>query len=241
MYRKFLYLFRNPDAYATCLLQALADMYGLDPVTALKEDREFDWGFLSWDPAVMEAELTRDLGERPPDEVLTRIQAACGLMLTDLFHYDVRTFCNVCQALSRGIPMSESFIPSGLQDTAWGVLEANLLEGPEFWKTGFSQDISMYTGVLLDNHGLYDPPEVLKFASGRDRLQRNMLENLEGDPELYEAALKTQDEARDDLQRYLNERMEGLLRQWMDLPIPYLDREGNALRLLTIVKGTANG
>lgn len=234
---KYAYLFKNPDAYATCLIQVLADMYGTAPVTAAvrPEDQEFDWGFLSWDPATMEAELSRDLGFRPPDEVLTKIQAASGLLLNDLFHFDLNVFVSVCQSLSRGLPMTGEFIPAGLRDMAWGVMEANLLEGPDFWSAGFSRDIGAYAGLILDNHGIYDPPEILKFATGRDEMQTRMLENLEGDPELYNAALQRQEDEKRELQAYLNGRTAGLVRQWMDLPIPYLDREGDAARLLKVV------
>jgi len=239
MYKKYLPIFRNENAYATCLVQAAMDMYGLPPVTALEnpDELEIDWGFLSWDPGVMEAELTKDLGERPPGENLTKLQAAFGILITDAFHYNVHAFAATCQALSRGIPMTDEFIPSGLEDTAWGVLEANFLEGPSFWETGFSTDIAAYTGLLLDNHGIYEPPEVFKFATGREELRKKMLSNLEGDPDMYETAVRNQDEAKSELQGYLNRRTAELIHQWMSLPIPYLNRDGEVKRMLSIVEG----
>ena len=232
---KFEYLFMDKDAYTTCLIQACADMYGLPPKTALVEDPEFDWSFLDWEPETMEAELTRDLAQRPPNEVLTKIQAGCGILISDAFHYNVHTFCAACQAMSRGIPMTEWFIPSGLKDTAWGVLEANMLEGPAFWKIGFGQDVSRYVGLILQNHGVYSPPAVLRFASGLEESKEKIRETIGDDPELFSSSVKRQGEAKDDLQGYLNDRTAEMLRQWMDLPIPYLNREGDAKKLLSIV------
>jgi hypothetical protein len=232
---KFAKLFSDPDAYATCLLQALADMYGLPPATSLEQDVEIDWDFLRWEPETMEAELTRDLGGRPPDEVLTKIQAACGLLATDVFHGNVHAFCAVCQALSRGIPMTEAFVPAGLMDMAWGVMEANMLEGPGFWDPGFVEDVRRYAGLVLDNHGVYDPPPILSFAIYPADRKATMLANLEGDPDMYRLALDHQREEKDAIQAMLNSRTAELVTQWMSLPIPYLNREGDAARLLEIV------
>ncbi len=201
---KFEYLFKNPKAYTTCLMQAVLDMFGVEIMPSfLQKAPEADLSFLDWAPETMEMELTRELGFTPSDSILDKIQAGSSLLITNLFHREVGAFSTVCQVLSRGIPPMPGFVPAGLEDIAWGVTEANLLEGPDFWKEGFSDDVARYVGFILENHGLLSSIPILRFAKISPETELKANEAMSLDPDLHRFSQARIAESKKELQIYV--------------------------------------
>ena len=215
-------LFRNKNAFATSLMTYMTSAYGTE--------------FIEWDPTTVELQLKDDLNMDVPGYTLDKIQAASSLFTSNLFHLSLETFIPLCLTFSRGVAITSTLVPANMYDLAWGVTEARLLEGSDFDQEGFSHNIRMYTGAILDLEGLYDPPKCLDFAEygkGRKEKAYNAIANRADDYQLF---YSMQQEKRDNINSALQERFIKLFTELKALPLKdlngmYLD---NILNKLTV-------
>lgn len=101
--------------------------------------------------------------------LVNRLNAAIGLLNSNLFWVDPITFGLVCRTLNRN-PYIASEAPD-LYDISWGVTEANLIMGSpdeEDRKNGdltYSSAVKRYIQHLLRIDGIYKAPESLDFVT----------------------------------------------------------------------------
>jgi hypothetical protein len=180
---------------------------------------------LEWDPLTTELQLKDDLKVDVLDRSLNKLQAAASIVTSNLFHKSLETFTVTCSTLSQGITIPSEFVPAGLNDCAWGVTEANLLEGNEFWSQGFDENIALYVGLLLDQSGIYTAPKMLAFALYPNGVQERNYESFEGNELEFRVFWEKQQENKAIVEGYAKNRMRELLTELSALPIKGANRE----------------
>jgi hypothetical protein len=207
-------LFTSKDAYATPMFLWMLQKYGTD--------------IIHWDPATIELQLREDLGEAVPGYNLDKINAACSLLASNLFHTSLETFNNLCLAFSRGVVSGEYMIPARSFDILWGVTEAKIIEGPDFDKEGFDPNIALYAGVTLDHEGIYEPIKMLHWITYPEGRKETVYNAIADDPLSYETYKSMQQDKKDQLNQDVQKKMIEMFKQVRDLHIPganqqYLD------------------
>jgi hypothetical protein len=180
---------------------------------------------LEWDPVTIDMQLSEDLRIDIPDGVMDKLNAASSILQSNLFHISLETFNVTCTALSRGLAITDGFTPASLSDSVWGVTEANLLEGNDFWSQGFGHNIARYVGVLLDQGGVYTPPKMLQFAEYPDGVQERNYESFSGDELEFRVFWDRQQELKNTLEGYAKQRMAELFNELASLPIKGMNKE----------------
>jgi hypothetical protein len=202
-------LFRKRDVFTTTLMTYMTAAYKTD--------------FIEWDPATVAMQLKADLHIDVPGYNLDKIQAGCSLFTSNLFHVSIETFLPVCLTMSRGVAITTSLVPANLHDLAWGLSEARLLEGTDFDADGFSHNIALYTGIILDQEGLYEPPKVFEFAEypkGRKEAAYNAIAATPDDYQLY---YEMQQQKRDEINTGIQQRLLALFNEIRTLPLGNLN------------------
>lgn len=203
--------FTASDTFATTLLCLLIDKYGLE--------------VLDWDPSTVEIQIKEDFGVQASPQALNRIQAGSAILTANLFHVSLEAYCTICNTLVHGISETGSFVPSSLNDMTWGMTEAALLEGADYLPQGFSHNINRYMGVILDQHGIYDPPSPFKTAEYPGTVQEDNLTALAGDEMAFKAYWDRQAEEKQGIERFVNARLFHLLSEMKTLPINGLNTQ----------------
>jgi hypothetical protein len=197
-------LLTDPNAYGTSIVAALLPYYDSD--------------LFNWDPNTIELQLEGDFKLTVPQSTYDKIQAVSSILTTNLFHVDVPVFCTVCSTLNRGIAVTDGFVPAGIEDMAWGLTEANLLEGKEFWEQGFSDDIARYTGIVLEQSGLYEAVKPFQYVIFPENMSSIMNENLTDELE-FKMFWDKQADRKKDVASYVQQKLLQLFEQLKELPI----------------------
>lgn len=190
-------ILKSPDSFTTVILATLIDEW---------QSTEM----LDWDPVTLTIELRDLMKVTPPTWLTDRINAGILILTTDMFNTSIEAFTSCCSALN-GKPVSgQTFIPSSLEDCAWGVTEASLLAGPEAIRAApFAEDIKAYIGKLLQVAGITPPPPVLGFAE--DYIMPT--EDVLTDPDMNQAAWDQQKRRSDEIENLIKDRLLTLFRQ----------------------------
>ncbi|NBK22729.1 MAG: hypothetical protein EOM68_11950 [Spirochaetia bacterium] len=145
-------LYFSGEGFGTALLVAALD--------------DFTTELIDWEPETIEMELKDRYGAVPSTGTMDRLEAARGLLASNIFYKDLAAFSTVCRCLNFRAMLPGNFIPADLHDIMWGVTEADvLLGGTDGGDTNFVSSIRIYTGKLLEEQGILDPPRVLRFAA----------------------------------------------------------------------------
>lgn len=181
---------------------------------------QFGTEVLEWEPASIYTELEERFKVKVTGLLADKINAACALLSSDLYHKSLEAFTAVNTAFNLKPVSTTEFSVCTLDDIMWGVTEARLLEGPEiFDAAGFSHDIAGYTAMLLSAEGITKPPAMLKFAEyDPGELDRRGIA-LAGDPMMAEAYWGRQEDERAKLERGAEETLRALLREVETLPL----------------------
>ena len=198
-------LFGSKDAYATPMFLWMLQRYGVD--------------IIHWDPATIELQLREDLVEVPGYN-LDKINAACSLLASNLFHTSLETFNNICLAFTRGVVSKDYMIPANAFDILWGVTEAKIIEGQDFDKEGFDPNIAHYAGFVLDQAGIYEPIKMLHWIQYQDGRKEAVYNAIADDPLAYETYKSMQQEKKDNLNEDIQKKMIEMFTQVKDLNIP---------------------
>jgi hypothetical protein len=195
---------RKP-AFATVLVGILLRAYGAEA--------------LSWDPLARRMQIEDDFGVELPRKEFEAIEALINAMTTDTAYRSVPVFHRTVQALNRQGLDDLDDMPDP-DDLTWAVAElsANDPEPPLVPRTSipYSDDIARYVGVVLDQHGVYGEPKVLRWA---DRTNPPLATNLGDDPLMFEAAMESSALKADELESELQNRFRALLTQLQELGI----------------------
>jgi hypothetical protein len=161
--------FESTETFATSLLLLILDQYGTEA--------------LEWDPQTLTLELESDFSKKIPAENLDKINAVITAITTDQFYRDPIMFGHICDALNNQ-PVNFSYMPCPQpEEMAWALTEMAMLEGDKLAE--FSKDVRRYMGVVLENFGLYHPPDVLKIADYPKEALDNLDGNLGDDADIY--------------------------------------------------------
>lgn len=201
---------KSPESYGSTLLLAVLDRYGTEA--------------LAWEPETLRLQLQQDKCPLDPDNE-DKLQAAISLLTTNLFHVSLEGFNLTCRALSGESVDSRWFVPATVDEAAWGVLEARLIEGPENFDTQeFSKDIEIFVGTILSDEGIYKAPPILSFAIFDPKWEANARGVLGVDPMMMEASESTQNEKLQQVEEGLIAHMTLLADQLYNLEL----RDGDA-------------
>lgn len=145
----------NPDSFASVLLAAIVDRYGLESV--------------QWSPVGLREQVYLDFGKPLPDWQSNRLMAAISVLTSNDFYKRLPRFITICNLFEGNIFQPEDFYPADCLTMAWGVTEATLIEPPDgSLEYVFSESIRRYAQVMLDTEGIVDPPTALQWVAGQN-------------------------------------------------------------------------
>lgn len=141
-----------------------------------------------------------------------KINAALGLLTTNLFWQDPITFAVTCRTLNRKARVNAA--PPDIEDVLWGITEARLIVGsPNEENEPFSDSIQAYIQQLLKMAGIVTEVPTLDFIEPQKE------PNVYDDAEQSLAAYDSSRERVDDLEQGLSTKMATMLKQIKDLHI----------------------
>lgn len=194
---------QNEHAFATSLLTVLIDQYGTEA--------------LDWEMQTILMELKDDLDATLPEANVHKLQAILTGITSDTFYRDPFVFARVCEALD-GDPIDPDFIPEVTPDQmAWGITEIILADGPDHPE--FDIEVRRFMGVVLDAHGMYIPPDVLRLANFPESQHTRASDTLGLDPDAYAAYHKRNKSDANDITEHVQRRLQALVSQLNDLPL----------------------
>lgn len=199
-------VFNSDDSFATCLVTGLIDQYGAES--------------LNWDMATIRLELKDDLKVDLSPINSDKLQAILTALTTDHFFNTPFIFGHICEALD-GVATDFEYLPDpSPEQAAWGITEVALVWGKE--RPEFDPTVRRYLGAILDTHGLYHPPDVLKLADYPSHVDSG---NLAGDPDLHEEHTRRNQQDAADITAHIKLRMKALISQLDRLPLKNRDAE----------------
>jgi hypothetical protein len=140
-------VFKDKRAFATTILIVLIDAFGTD--------------VLDWDAETIRLEVKSYFHTEIEDENMDKLMSGILILSTDGFYRNLNQFIATCNALSGTGINNQVFDPATVEECAWGVTEAILLN-PDFHD--FSDEINSYVGVRLEYEGWGTVPKILRGA-----------------------------------------------------------------------------
>lgn len=195
----------DPASHAATLAVVAIDLLGIECMT--------------WHPETIRLELLAETGVDTPKPNLERLYAAATLLTSDSFYKRLPTFCNVARVLSGGSVDPNFWTPPGALECAWAITESLLLAPPEDADAApFDDDIRAYLGMVLDDEGFMDAPDVLAIALRSPEhaaARRSAAAHAATDPTVGDAARE--------MQRRRRGEMEATLRASLDLLVAQIE------------------
>jgi len=198
----------DENTFGTCLLAIFLDNYGTEA--------------FEWEPDTIRMQIKDDFGAKLPLVNHDKLWSLIVALTTNQFYLSQEIFSQTCRALNGDEAEFDTFSPVDPEDLAWGVAEVvyNDPPDPELGNAEFSHEIARYTGLILSNNGIIEPPKFLAFA---EYTSENPVLDLEtaftDDADMFEAARKKQVDTRAYLEGYVQERMKQLWEQLQQLPL----------------------
>jgi hypothetical protein len=206
--RQIRQVLEDPNSFGTCLLALFLDSYGTEA--------------FEWEPETIRLQLKDDFGATLPLMNHDKLWGLIVAMTTNQFQLSQEIFAETCRALNGDEADFGVFSPADPEDLAWGVAEVvyNDPPDPALGNAEFSHEVARYTGLVLYNNGILEPPKFLQFA---EYPRENPVLDLEtafvDDPDMFEAARQKQVTAKVGLEAYVQERMKQLWQQLQELPL----------------------
>lgn len=203
----------DPAAYATTMAAIAIDRLGTE--------------CLAWHPATIRLELEDALSASIPPVNLERLYAAATLLSSGRFYRELPLFCNLARVLSGGSVDPTLWTPPGAVECAWAITEALLLAPPEDGDAApFADDVRAYLGMVLDDEGFLEAPDVLRLALRGPEYaatRRAASAQAAANPEVGAAARELQAHRRDDVESSIRAGLRRLLAQLEALPLEHGD------------------
>jgi len=197
---------RQEDTFTTCALAIVIDNFGTEA--------------LSWEPGTLNQELLT-LGVEPSDLLSDKIQAGTTLLTTNLFHVSLEAFSNMVQVFSFQEADFQDFIPADLDEIAWGVVEARMIEGEEDQE--FSHDIKRFVGRIMSLEGLTKKAKLLDWAVLPEGEEDNRDELLAQDQTFFSAYWQRQADVLQELDQMVSANARKLMEQLAQIPFSDAD------------------
>ena len=198
----------DPLAFGTSLVAILIDLFGTEC---------FDW-----EPEAIRLGLKDDIHADPPDENRDKYLGLILAITTDRFYVTWDAYMHVCRALNgHGADFETMHVPDP-EDMAWGVAEVLLNDPPSSDSpiVEFSAEVATYTGVVLYDNGIWQPPKILNFAEYPDINPEVGMDDLAAeDPMTFKAAYRSQDIRRNEIDTFVTEKMTALKNELAQIPL----------------------
>jgi len=186
---------------------------------------------LEWDPATItleiEEEFKVDLPQLPLDKLIVGIQ----ILTTDRFFKSLPDFISFCNVLSGDTYQPDMWDPADVEEIAWGITEALLIEPPEE-ADPFTDEIRAYIGTMLDQEGIMNPPDILRIAFRKTRTSPHMTD-FSDDPAMFSAIYDVEAGKTDDITRTLQLRADLLAQQMAALNL----KNGSTQYVVDMLRG----
>ena len=199
----------NEDTFATCLLAILLKNFGVE--------------MFEWEPETLELETSAAFPNIDMPAInVDQVGALVTALTTDQFYLYFEMYSNVCRALCGEESDFADFAMPTPRELAWGVMEVTLSDVDDKGKPDrtFSPEIANFTGFVLEEHGVYNQPEILKFA---EYVRPNPVlsgdDTFSTDGDMFKAAVKNQRLQAISIDNYVNERATLLKAQLADLEL----------------------
>lgn len=217
----------DPSAYATALLVAFLDVYGMEG--------------LQWHPYTIQIEVEADTGAEIPAVNFEKLMTAVMILTSNSFFQSTTDFVRACVVLSGHEPHSEAMILPDCSDLAWGITEALLISPPEEDdENPFSPEIVGFIGHALDTEGILNPPDVLRIATRNQELQDRVNYDYSDDPEMFGAINEMEASKTNDINHVIKGRLRGLVAQLARLPLDNGNTEAMAEKILQNLPGDSD-
>lgn len=189
-------LLTDRQAFATPLLLYAYKLFGDD--------------LFELEPETIEYGLSKGVGKLP-QYTLNKINAALGLLSTNLFWQDPITFGITCRTLNRVARVGAA--PPDLDDIMWGITEARLITGnPQAEPEPFSDSIVAYIQHLLKLDRIVTDIPTLDFIKQGPEESNNIT-----DSDYQLDSYNTSKERAADLEQGVATKMVTMLKQIKDL------------------------
>lgn len=198
----------NEQTYGTTLLAILLDEYGTE--------------MFEWEPETIRMEVQDKFGATLPQLNDDKIWSLITALTTNQFYVSLEIFTAVCDSLSNDQHDFGLWTPNTPFELAWGVTEV-LLNDPfddEHPNGEFSNEIERYTGLILTENGILEPPKMLGFAAyDSDNPVLDLDTAFIDDPDMFHAAWNKQQSDRLDIEANVQMRLQDLIREVASLPL----------------------
>ena len=195
-------VFMDKSVYATVILTVLIDNFGTE--------------VLSWDTETIRIAVKEKLQTEIEDANMDRLMAAIALLTTDGFVKNLNQFIATCNAFCGAVINTEVFDPATVEECAWGITEATLIE-PSTQR--FSSEINTYIGRRLEFEGWGKVPKILNGAV-LPHGEANA-EDFVGDPEFFAGVWGAIQENERLLNETLDRNKQELLKQLSSLKLQH--------------------
>ena len=149
-----------------------------------------------------------------------KLQAMFLVYTSNIPFVSVEAFNNVCNVFGGSEANFSRWDALSPEECIWGVYEILLnvgigLQSGEA-KPEFGHEIRRYIGIILENDGIFDPPDILRIAEMESRAK---LDQWSDDPVMFNAAHDKSQLERLNLIKFLATRLLSLIEELNSLPI----------------------
>lgn len=161
------------ETFATVLLTLFLDRFGMEA--------------LEWDPSTIALEIEEEFSVDLPRLNFDKLMVAIQILTADRFHKNLPDFIEFCNVLGGDIYDPHTFDPADAEEVAWGITESMLIAPPDDADTDpFNDEIRAYIGMVLDQEGILNAPDVLRIALRKAHVSPS-IEDFSDDPEMFSA------------------------------------------------------
>jgi hypothetical protein len=205
----------NEESLATTLLVACLDNFGT--------------AFFEWEPDALDLELRGAFGVEMPTENRDKLWALVTAITTNLFYVSLESFIPICNSLNGTEANFQYYDPVTGEEAAWAITEVLLSDPPvdEDPADRFSHEIKHYIGLTLKSEGITTPPRILApYAAYDDTLEDRAGAVIGPDESMLKMYSDRQTREKEEIEQYVNERLDQLGAQLQQLPLAHGDTSG---------------
>ncbi len=235
-HRKLKEVLLDPDSTATALLAVALDRFpNKDPQTGKRASSVTDW-----DPETVQMEMASEFGITVRPANFNKLMGAIEIITTDRFYKSLHDFIRLCNVLTHGTLNVRTFDPADVEEIAWGITEALLLDPPEHDdEEPFTQEILQYIGAALKREGIMTPPDILRLGVHDASALAQIQASFSDDPEMFNAIYKIEQDKTKDVDDMVRNRLRDMLGQLRALPLTNGNADDAVQRMLGSLQ-TAN-
>lgn len=204
-------VFQNPNQFASVLLVAFVDHFGLDALLGEVDAAEVEKQ--QWSPHTISLELAQEIGHVLPENV-DKLMTAVELIKTDNFYVSVPNFIRICNTLSDS-PSNGQFDPAETDEIIWGILESMIITGE---LAQFSPEIKGYILEAVNQDGLSSLPATIKLAvpEYQDAFNTGIADDTV-DTDMFDMATGVAESTAEEISTATNKRLNALVRDLLGL------------------------